>query len=100
MKARLSERRSVINVDDAFGLIIMTGPDQFHIAGSRALVDFRTSDYPQEKVGIGPVEEGVFLEGKWAPGRRLNGDETFRGHAVKLPADEIGIQKVTVYRYK
>jgi uncharacterized protein DUF5597 len=100
IKARLVERRSVITVDDAYGLIIMTGPSQFLIAGSRALVDFRTAGYPQEKVGIGPVDGGEFVSGKWTPGRRLNGDETFRGHAVKLPNAEIGIQNVTVYRYK
>jgi len=98
--AGLYTRRGVIGVDDAHGIIIATGEDEFLVAGSRAMVSFSSLEAPQEKAGIGPVTEIVNTDGEWKPGRRLNGDETSRGTAVRLPHDEVGVQRVTVYRYR
>ena len=96
----LFSHRGKILVDDAFGLIIKTGDREFLIAGSRALISFKSLLSPQDKYGIGKVQEIVFVNGQWRHGRRLNGDETHRGRAARLPMDEIGIQHVTVYHYK
>ena len=50
------------------------------------------------------ADEGTFVNGKWVPGRRLNGDETntstFSGVGVKLPLPNYSIQQVKLYRYK
>ncbi|KAA3653188.1 MAG: hypothetical protein DWQ10_18655, partial [Calditrichaeota bacterium] len=96
----LYSRRGRIVVDDAFGLVIKTGEKEFLVAGSRALISFKSLVSPKEKYGIGTVQEIVHTNGQWKSGRRLNGDETHRGRAVKLPMEEIGIQRVTVYHYR
>ncbi len=96
----LYSRRGVIAVDDAFGLVIKTGEMEYLVAGSRALISFKSPDTPGVKYGIGQVDEIVFKNGKWEQGRRLNGDETNRGRAIRLPMNEIGIQRVRIYEYK
>jgi hypothetical protein len=96
----LYSRRGVIAVEDAFGLVIKTGEMEYLVAGSRALISFKSPDDPGIKYGIGKVDEIVFRDGKWQEGRRLNGDETHRGRAVRLPHEEIGIQRVAIYKYK
>jgi hypothetical protein len=96
----LYSRRGKIVVDDGFGLIIKTGEREFLVAGSRALISFKSPVSPQDKYGIGKVQEIVFTDNAWKNGRRLNGDETHRGRAVRLPMNEIGIQRVTVYHYR
>jgi len=61
---------------------------------------------------LATVEEGVFKEGKWVPGRLLAGDDT-GDSSVILPRlfedpehpslfgpSQKGIQRVTVYRYR
>ena len=54
-----------------------TGPDEFLGAGK----GFRVSFTPRigAQVGIAAVDEGKFVDGKWIPGRRLNGDEDDQG---------------------
>jgi len=45
-------------------------------------------------VGLGTVDEGVYTDGRWVPGRRLNGDETPEWKALRFQADNYGIQRV------
>jgi Domain of unknown function (DUF5597) len=62
--------------------------------------------------GLATVEEGVFVDGRWVPGRQLAGDDTATPSLV-LPrlhvvADHLalfgpgfkGIVRVTLYRYR
>jgi hypothetical protein len=64
-------------------------------------------------VGLLSVEEGAFKDGKWIPGRRLNGDEVQLrydlsvaaaenqpGTGLRFPAGAPGIQRVKLYRYR
>jgi hypothetical protein len=46
------------------------------------------------------VDEGVYTDGRWVPGRRLNGDETPEWKALRFQADNYGIQRVKLYRYR
>jgi hypothetical protein len=46
------------------------------------------------------VDEGAFVEGKWVPGRRLNGDENDQGKAWRFDSKQVRAEKVTVYRYE
>ena len=70
------------------------------IVGRAMNVYFSSANAPSENVGLGTVEEGVFSEGRWVPGRRLNGDETPEWKGLHFPAENYGIQKVRLYRYK
>ena len=100
VKAELYKRHDIYRVDDAHGLILKTGKDEFTILGSRAVISFRPKDSKDEKAGLGPVDEYVYRDGQWVKGRRLGGDETVRGQGVFLPVEGYGIQTAVVYRYK
>jgi hypothetical protein len=87
----------------AGGLIIRLGSDEYIVIGRNLNVRFApTSPDNLPLIGIDKVYEGVFKKGVWTPGRLLNGDEThcstFSGTGLKMPG--LGIQKITLYRYK
>ena len=83
-----------------FGLIIATGADEFVGAGSGFRIAFSVKQPGPERVGIGSIDEGTFVDGKWALGRRLNGDENDQGRAWRFVSKHIGIEKAVVYRYQ
>ncbi len=98
-----------ISLDELFGHraklgygLVMTGegPDKFIGAGS----GFRVRFFPKEKgrgiIGIGIVDEGVFHDGLWKAGRRLNGDEDDQGRAWRFSSWKLSIEKCTVYTYE
>ena len=89
-------------------IFISTGPDEYYAAGTDVSVSFTPNTPGPEHAGIGTVEEGVFVNGRWIPNRQLAGDETGEGQNLSLrshPADRIpdsyvGIQRFTLYRYR
>jgi beta-galactosidase GanA len=85
------------------GLVIATGESEFIAAGTGFRVIFSPTSGPG-KVGLGPVDEGTFSNGKWIPGRRLNGDETDQGESWRISSGwgqrEPTIQRCTVYKYE
>ena len=82
------------------GLIIMLAPDEFIIAGTGLIVTFETNSSDGSIAGIGSVDEGKFIDGKWTPGLRLNGDQTHQGRHMDLPGNIFSIQRVKLYKYK
>jgi hypothetical protein len=80
-----------------YGIVIATGDDEFLGAGSGFGVKFRAGS--DEHVGIAAADEGAFRDGKWIPGRRLNGDENDQGQKWRFPIQGVGIGKCRVYRY-
>jgi hypothetical protein len=86
--------------DCVAGLFIAAGPDDFVIAGRSMNVFFTAADDPSTSVGLGTVDEGAYEGGRWVPGRRLNGDETPEWKALRFRADNYGVQRVKLYRYK
>jgi hypothetical protein len=82
------------------GMIIMTAPDEFTIAGSGVVVTFQSSAGDGSIAGIASMDEGAFVNGEWVGGRRMNGDEDHQGRHMHLPGGEYGIQKVRLYTYK
>jgi len=82
------------------GLIIMTAPEEYLIAGSGILVTFQVAADDGTVAGIEAVDEGRFVAGKWVAGRRLNGDEDHQGRHVYIPGGGFGIQKVRLYTYR
>jgi beta-galactosidase GanA len=83
-----------------YGLIIATGPNEFVGAGSGFRVSFVPRSAGAARAGIGYVEEGTFSDGKWTPGRRLNGDENDQGKVWRFAQQGVEIEKVSVYRFE
>lgn len=89
----------------AGAIIINTAPDEFMVAGKGFDVLFTPEikgDLPLAAIDF--VDEGIFKNGQWIKGRRLNGDEThtstFSGNGLKFPLPNYSIQQVKLYRYK
>jgi hypothetical protein len=85
-------------------LFIAVGPDEY-IAASSGPVTIRfspnTAGAPIAR--IDSIEEGTFVDGRWVPGRRLNGDESDSDKSVRLGGGVIPngrIQRVKLYRYR
>ena len=87
-------------IADHGGLVIHAGGEDFWFAGSGITITFKGMDGGPPLVGIDVAEEGVFVNGKWQPGRRLNGDQTHQGRHIRLPPGNSQIQKVRFYRYR
>ena len=90
--------------DRAGALFIAVGPDEY-IAASSGPVNVRFSpNTPGDPIaGIDSIEEGTFVDGRWVPGRRLNGDESDSDKSVRLGGGVIPngrIQRVKLYRYR
>lgn len=83
------------------GLMIYAGNEDFWFAGQGITITFKGADDGPPLVGIDFADEGVFdAQGKWVPGRRLNGDQTHQGRHIRLPPGKPQIQKVRFYRYR
>ena len=78
------------------GLIIRLGPDEYLVAGQGLIVTFSTEG---ATAGIESIREGSFVDGRWVPGRLLNGDESHQGRHLRIPEGKFGIQRVRLYRY-
>jgi beta-galactosidase GanA len=82
------------------GLVIQTGSEEYYFAGSGLTITASPVNTAHGKAGIESAWEGRMENGKWTPGRLLNGDQTHQGRHVRLEPDRFSIQKVTYYRYK
>jgi len=97
---------------NAAAIFIATGPDEFYAAGNGVNVLFSPTTPGPPQAGLATVEEGVFVDGRWVPGRRLAGDDTATPALVlprlHLVADQPalfgpsfkGILRLTLYRYR
>jgi len=83
-----------------YGLIMKTGPNEFIGAGSGFRVAFRPKTPGPPLVGVGSVDEGIYRDGKWIPGRRLNGDEDDQGQRWRFSPQSVGVERCIVYRYE
>lgn len=83
----------------AAGLIISTGPDEYVIAGTGIIITFASTD-DKSKTGIVSIDEGTYSDGKWTPGRRLNGDESHQARHLRIPPDQFDIQRIKLYCYQ
>lgn len=85
-----------------YGLIIVSGPNEFIGVGYGFRVIFRAKTPGPALVGLASVDEGVYQNGKWIAGRRLNGDETAQGQwwRFSFSQPEGSIERCLVYRYE
>ena len=88
------------HTEKGFGLIMATGQDEFLGVGKgfRVLITARAPS--PFKLGYASIDEGTYEDGKWRPGRRLNGDENDQGSYWRFDASAIRIEKAVLYRYQ
>jgi len=81
------------------GIILGLSADEFYVAGTGIVVTFKPKASTQ-RAGILSVDEGTLINGKWQPGRRMNGDQDHQGRHLRIPVGEYGIQRVKLFRVK
>jgi hypothetical protein len=75
-----------------YGMVIQTGEDDFLIVGRAVVVKFNTIGRPTE---MDSAEEGTFENGRWIPGRTLNGDERY----FLFPDDALRTVRIRLLRH-
>jgi hypothetical protein len=84
-------------------MFLETGPNEFVVVGSGDAQLRFTSETPGPPiVGIESIDEEFFQNGAWVRGRRLNGDETSQGQALRMSTADLAqakIYHVRLYRY-
>jgi hypothetical protein len=84
----------------AAAIFIQTGPDEYFAAGSGVKVTFSPNTPGPPFAGLGTVEAGTFVDGRWVPDIRLAGDDTGQGEDLFELQRQMGIQRFTLYRYR
>jgi beta-galactosidase GanA len=79
--------------------VIQLAPDEFIVAGTGVIATFKPAD-GKSNAGIARIDEGVFQDGKWVPGLRMNGDQSHQGRHLRIPEGDFSIQKVKLYTYQ
>ncbi|HJX70436.1 MAG TPA: DUF5597 domain-containing protein [Bacteroidales bacterium] len=81
-------------------LIIKTGQNEYFIAGTGVVVTFAVLQPGTKRAGILQIDEGEMVNGKWIPGRRMNGDQSHQGRHLRIPVGDCQIQKLELYVYE
>jgi hypothetical protein len=58
----------------SYGLAIQIGVDEFVVVGRGITLNFSA---PNAQVEVDSAQEGTYADGRWIPGRTLNGDERY-----------------------
>ncbi|MDP9079189.1 MAG: DUF5597 domain-containing protein [Bacteroidota bacterium] len=82
----------------AGGIIVGLSRDEFYVAGTGLVITFKPKNGLH--AGILQIDEAEFINGKWRPGRRMNGDQDHQGRHLRIPTGEYGIQRVKLYTYQ
>ena len=83
---------------EAAAILVASGPDEFYMGGGGLRISFTPNTPGPAIVGLGIVQEGKFVDGKWTVVRQLGGDDTGQGEILTLRPDTI--LRVAVYRYE
>jgi hypothetical protein len=82
---------------EAAAVVISTGPDEYYFGGGGMRVDFTPNTPGPSNVGLGVVQQGRFVDGKWELTRWIEGDDDAQGEILMLhPAT---IDRVQLYRF-
>jgi hypothetical protein len=81
-------------------IFINAGPNEYYMHGSNGniRVSFTANTPGPPIVGLGDVQEGKFVDGKWVVVRQLGGDDTGQGELLTVRPNTM--MRVTVYRYE
>ena len=84
------------------GIFFAIGPNEYILAGRGLSIRFHPETPGPAIVGLGTVQEGRFVDGKWVFSRQLAGDDTGQGTSLTLRGSGRGpgILRVTLYRYE
>ena len=85
--------------DGSPAIVIASGAEEFLVAGAGLGIHFSARTRGPRQTGILAIDEGRFQEGKWVPGRRMNGDENAGGWKLQLPGGAPSIQRIRLYQY-
>jgi hypothetical protein len=83
---------------EAAAILIASGPDEFYMGGGGFRIGFTPNTPGPVIVGLGIVQEGKFVDGKWVVVRQLGGDDIGQGEILTLRPNTI--LRVVVYRYE
>jgi Domain of unknown function (DUF5597)/Glycosyl hydrolases family 35 len=85
-------------------LFIQTAASEFLVVGSGdAQITFSADSPGPPIVGIESIDEEFFENGSWTVGRRLNGDESSQGQALRIRGTDLAqgrFYRVRLYRYR
>lgn len=81
-------------------IIIQTDENDFIIAGTGVVITFAVNNSDNKSAGILQADEGIYKDGNWIPGRRMNGDQDHQGRHIRIRVGDWNIQKVKLYQYK
>jgi hypothetical protein len=96
-----------------YALIVCIGPGEYFIVGHEVQIVFAPDGPGPDIAGLARVETGRFVDGKWIPKRRVNGDDVVleydqaaatgrnqSGSGLIFGAEGPAIQHVKLYRYR
>ena len=83
---------------EAAAILIAAGPDEYYLGGGGFRIAFTANTPGPATVGLGIVQEGKFVDGKWVVTRQLGGDDIGQGEILALRPNTI--LRVVVYRYE
>lgn len=78
-----------------FAIVVHLARDEFLLIGSNGLPKFAVDSPGPANVAVASKDDGMYENGTWAPGRRLNGDEVDDG----LPESNIGMLRIKLVRF-
>ena len=81
---------------EAAAIAISTGPDEYYFGGGGMRVDFTPNTPGPPNVGLGVVQTGRFVDGKWELTRWIEGDDDAQGEILVLNPGTI--VRVQLYR--
>ncbi len=81
---------------EAAAVVISTGPDEYYFGGGGMRVDFTPNTPGPSNVGLGVVQQGRFVDGKWELTRWIEGDDDAQGEILVLHPGTI--MRVQLYR--
>lgn len=87
------------HADAGYGLLLQDGPNTFIGAGKGFRVSFTPRDPAAGALGIGSINEGVYDNGAWVAGRRLNGDEADQGSNWRFDLSGLKIERARIYSF-
>ena len=82
---------------EAAAILIATGPDEYYFVGGGMRIDFTPNTHGPQNVGLGDVQQGNFVDGKWVVARQIAGDDDAQGEILLLRP--YTILRVTLYRF-
>jgi hypothetical protein len=79
-------------------IIQASDPNEFYIMGTNLVLEFDRPTGEDNDWVVYDIEEGSFANGKWLPGRHLNGDESSGLRKLALPG-QFTLRRIRLYKH-